>query len=197
MSLKGIGPAISTFSESAELEIESRLEGMGMDKVRPAFAQYAENSRRLRTLAEFPTPEEVTSTDPAVLGLIYETPGVEPDLAFTSFVRGAAVCGVIVVEEERPQIQEALIAVAESIIQGAGLPSIDLEFANEVLALYRQILANGEASSWRPLTAFMLGAFWILGYVEDPTKQRKGKMSPLEFVKRRVARSADLGYVPQ
>ena len=71
-----------------------------------------------------------------------------------------------------------------------------MDFYDTVRELELSIIDNGEPISWRPIIAFMSGAFWLLSFIKDPYKKH-GDRSPLSFVHDKVLDSAVLGYAPR
>lgn len=192
--MQAVGPVIPV--PEAPDHIKSSYETMSLQRLYPTFVEFSKGAKTLLVTKKIPDPETVDASSPEVIGLIYETPGLEPEIAFPDFVRGAAVVAALVPPEMMDGVKAALLAVAERIINGGELPALDVQFVTEVREIEKTILGNGETVSWRPLLAFMNGAFWILSFIESP-KRRRGKFSPLEFVEFRLTLSAQLGYTPK
>lgn len=192
--MQAIGPVIPV--PEAPDYIRDQYSAMSLDRLYPKFVEFPKGAKTLPVTKKIPDPETVDASAPEVIGLIYETPGLEPEIAFPDFVRGAAVVAAIVPQEVMPGVKAALLEVAERIINGGELPAIDVQFASSVREIEQTILTNGETVSWRSLLAFMGGAFWMLSFVDSP-KRRRGRFSPLEFVDFRLTLSAQLGYTPK
>lgn len=192
--MQAVGPVIAV--PEAPDHVREAYDTMSLNRLYPKFVEFPKASKTLPVTKKIPDPETVDASAPEVISLIYETPGLEPEIAFPDFVRGAAVVAAIVPEEVMPAVKAALLSVAERVINGGEIPAIDVLFVNEVREMEKTIISNGEPVSWRPLLAFMNGAFWMLSFVDSP-KRRRGRFSPLEFVDFRLTLSAQLGYTPK
>lgn len=192
--MQAIGPVIPV--PEAPDYIKAAYDAMSLQRLYPTFMDFPRGAKNLRVTKKIPDPETVDASLPEIIGLMNETPGLEPEIAFQDFIRGAAVVAIMVPPEAMEGVKSALLAVAERIIQGGELPAIDVQFVNEVREIERTILSNGESVSWRALLAFMNGAFWMLSFVDGP-KRKRGRFSPLEFVDFRLTLSAQLGYTPK
>lgn len=192
--MKAVGPVIPV-PESPD-HIRSTYETMSLQRLTPTFVEFSKEAKSLQIVKKIPDPETIDASLPEVISLIYETPGLEPEIAFPDFIRGAAIVAAITLPDMMDGVKAALLAVAERIINGGELPAIDAQFVSEVREIEKAILDNGETVSWRSLLAFMNGAFWLLSFVDSP-KRRRGKFSPLEFVDFRLTLSAQLGYTPK
>lgn len=192
--MQAVGPVIPV--PEAPDHIRATYEAMSLHRLYPKFIEIPKESKTLPVTKKIPDPETVDASAPEVIGLLYETPGLEPEIAFPDFIRGAAVVAAMVPPEVMPAVKQALLTVAERIINGGELPPIDVQFVNEVREIEQLILTNGETVSWRALLAFMNGAFWLLSFVDSP-KKRRGRFSPIQFVDFRLTLSAQLGYTPK
>lgn len=192
--MQAVGPVIPV--PEAPDYVKDAYETMNLQRLYPTFIELPKTVKTLPVVKKIPDPETVDASAPEIISLVYETPGLEPEIAFTDFIRGAAVVAAIVPPEKLLAVKDALLAVAERIIGGGELPPIDVQFVTEVREVEKTILANGESVSWRALLAFMNGAFWLLSFIDSP-KRRRGKFSPTEFVDFRLTLSAQLGYTPK
>jgi hypothetical protein len=192
--MQAVGPIIPV--PEAPDHIRDAYEALSLQRLYPRFTEFPKEAKTLLVTSKIPDPETVDSSSPEIISLIFEIPGTEPEVAFPEFVRGAAVVAAMVPAEVLTAVKAALLEVAERVIGGGELPSIDIQFVTEVREIERAIISNGETVSWRPLLAFMCGAFWLLSFVDAP-KRRRGRFSPIEFVDFRLTLSAQLGYTPK
>lgn len=192
--IRGTGPIISALPETTEQT--AVIEGLNLDRLRAKVFKYGDEVRVLETVRKFIPPTEASPTTPEVVQLLYDTPGVMPELSWEDFVRGVACVANIIKPEDQQAIKDGLQLVAERVVGGGDLPALDLAFASEILECQAIILANGEMTSYRRLMSFMQGSFWLLTYVAEPRKRRAGK-SPLEWTHEMVKAFAELAYVPR
>jgi hypothetical protein len=197
----GFGPPITVrpsvlLDPTAQTTDVPYYEMMSMERLVPRFDQYGPELKTLSAAVAMPAPDAVAASDPETIDFLFEVPGVEPGLSFEDFIRGAAIATRTIDNRWHNAIRDALISVGQSVIDGGMLPTIDVDFYDSFKVVERTIFANGESVSWKPLIAFTEGAYWLLSFVQSP-ERRRGSMSPLEFVERRVMLSASLGYVPR
>lgn len=196
----GVGPGITTNRSAAEPLVEAFYLDAELRTLRPWYG--IDWNDNVRTLPHLPLPRvtEITPTLPEVVDLMYEIPRVEPALYFEDFIRGVACVAALVPAAYHDAVKGALLFVAENIEDTAGagrLPSLDPLFASNINACEHAIFINGETVSHRPLLAFTQGAFWLLGYMHDPTTPTAPHApSLLDFVSAMVLHYAALGYVP-
>lgn len=192
--MTGVGPSIP--AKEASPELKEAWNTLNMERLKPKFIQYESSLKVLDTLKKIPDPENVRPTDPESIDMLFEIPGVEPEIAFQDFVRGAAVVACILEENSGNFVRQALQMVAQRIVQGGELPAIEQDFYNELIDIQTITVNNGEPVSWRSILSYSLGAFWMLSYIKNPRKKR-GQYSPLDFVDRVIVTAAQLGYVPR
>lgn len=146
-----------------------------------------------RTLGD---PKGVTYTLPEVLDIWFETyTGAEPMLNFQDFVKGAACAAYAVDPAELGAVKQVIQELARQVNDGAGLPRLDARFADSIRQGLATIFANGEAVSWRPLVAFTLGAYWLLGFIERAAASEES--AARGFVEAFTRHFGALGYTPQ
>lgn len=192
--MKGFSPVISA-TDAVEASVEA-AKTWGLERLLPSFLEYGPEARLLPAVWPMPDPTAATPTLPEVVDLSYVMPAVAPDLAWPDFVAGAAVCALAVDRQSHDKVKQALIASGESMLAGGEYPPIDLALRPEVEAVYSTIVANGETATWRNIMAFTLGAFWLLGFVQEP-HLRRGPHSPFQFVSMVTTYAAQMGYVPR
>lgn len=192
--MTGAGPVISALPETREMS--TAFEMMELRRLKPQVFRYDGTQRVLDTIRRFPDPTQASPTAPEVIGMVYETPGVVPELAWEDFVKGAACVANIIAEPYREGVAAGVKQLGEHMIAGGDLPDLDVLFSLEILECLDRIFTNGEPASWRRLIAFLHGAFWVLTYVKDPKKKRSG-VSPLDWTTKVVGTFAELAYIPQ
>lgn len=192
----GSGPIISAVPESRAQE--ANYEALGLGRLRPRVYRYDDDIRVLHTpRGKLMDPADASPSNPEVISILYETPGVEPQVSFEDFVRGVATVANIVDPAEHQALKAMTLKVAELVISGAEFPALDMEFAKEIVDCQDRLFGNYEAMSWRPLLAFMNGAFWMLSFIEKPTQKRARGHSPLSWVHAVVSNYCALAYVPR
>jgi hypothetical protein len=92
-------------------------------------------------------------------------------------------------------IKEAVRILAEKVLAGSGFPRLDVRFAGDIRECLAVIFANGEPMSWRPLLAFCLGMFWLIGFIVDVDKPL-GKLTPAAYCRRVAMHYGALSYLP-
>lgn len=187
------GPTIRAFPD---IDIDGALESYNLERLKPRVTEYGPELKKLITLKALPNPTEASSTLPEIISFAFEIPGVEPTLAFQDFIRGVACCSLALPLGLQDAIKALLNAVALRVVEVGQLPSLSTEFVANLNRCMQVILTNNEPSSWRGLLAFMLGAYYLLGFVEKPFEAR-GTMSPAEYVETMVIHFAQLGYTPK
>lgn len=176
---------------------EPEFERMSLDRMRPVYHPFPSEWKQLRVIKKLPDdPLSLSPNDPAVVDLLYEVPGYEPDLGFTYFLRGAALAALITDPTQHENVRAILQACGERVIHGGGLPELDGTFFGDVYQITHAIFANGEPITWRPLLAFTVGCYWLLSYMQEPDKKR-GKQTPRVWIKDLVLLYAELMYVPE
>lgn len=194
--MESVGPGIATLPSS----YEDQYKFGGFSEIRPRIVDYSDEDRKgiqvCRVLKKIPDPASVTFSDPDLIQFLQGTPQHEPVVSFRSFVEGVAVAAAALDREDFPTIQKALTKVADHVTTNQVLPSIDSNYAKDLSEVEEAVFGNGEMMSWKNLLAFAWGAYWLLTFVQNPTKKR-GRYSPATFVKGAVLRAAELGYTPR
>lgn len=193
---ESFGPPIAASSTVEMEDLLDNYDAYGIARLRPVFEIYENSQKTLIPRSKIPDPSTVSPNDPDSIDLLFEIPGVEPDLSFGDYIRGVAVAGKMLDDSLHATIKSVLMMVAQRVIDGGGLPAIDVQFYDSFKSIETRIFGNGESVSWRPLSAFAQGMYWILSFVPDPHKKRGG-FSPFGFVELTLTRSSDLGYIPQ
>lgn len=194
--LRAMGPPVSAFPFDSNIMMA--VEAQELQRLVPQF--YAPDELKmepfLRARDPGVMPNEVTFTLPEITFLWFETPtGVEPTLSFPEFVKGVS-CAALAVDVDHLQfVKDITVATARKVSEGGNLPRIDIAFADVIRSNLATTFANNEPMSWRSLMAFTLGAYWLLGFIIEPTR-RVGKQVPAEFVRGFIDHYAALGYLP-
>lgn len=187
------GPTIPAFTD---FDINVRMRDYGLEGLSPKVIVMSDDLKLLKTKDLLPDPKEATPSDPEIVDYWYVIPGVEPSVGFEDFIQGVACTSLIARPEYQVAIHAVLMSVAERVIQTGSLPAMDSAFASHIERAIQIILSNEEPTSWRGLLAFAHGAYWILGFFENPF-ERRGKFSPVEYVDTMLAHFAPLGYTPR
>jgi hypothetical protein len=165
--------------------------------VKPRVFSAPPDCKVLDTVPVLPSPDDVEASLPEVISLVYETPNVDQGVGFGHFARGVACTALIVPREQHRGVHDALLEVATRLADSGELPALSLEFQDELREAELVIFRNGEPLSFHSQLAFMQGAFWLLGFIKDPRKRRKGGLSPVQWVARMQAYWASRGVLPQ
>lgn len=199
--LTGYGPSVGAQIITPPEEVEEKdniYTEYNLERLAPIFDLYDGDLIHILKSAdknEFPQdPSEMSASRPEVIDFMFEVPGVEPDLSFRDFIKGAAMASLLVDPAYREGVKAAATAVGERVINGGELPALSIDFYDEVMALEEKLFANGEPVSWMPLLSFMRGAFWVLGFMISP-KGKVGKYSPLSMLVAVCEDSINLGYI--
>lgn len=189
------GPTIPAFTD---IDVVDRLKQYELQHLQPRTVVMDESLKLLKTKDLLPNPKLVSPVDPEIVDYWYVIPGVEPSVGFEDFIRGVACTSLLAKPEYQQAIHAVLMTVAERVTQTGQLPAIDAAFAPHVERSMQIILSNEEPTGWRGLLAFMQGAYWILGFIENPFEARgKGGLSPIDFVDGMLAYFGPLGYAPR
>lgn len=196
--IKAVGPAISGLPE-ADRNIEQVLATFDLYRYVPQF--YQADSLGVVGFIECDEitlePDEVTFTLPEIMEFWFTSfTGAEPSLSFQDLVKGVSCAAVMVKPSEYEKIKLMIQQLSEKVFEGAGMPMLDASFEGAVRECHRVIFSNNEPLSFRPLMAFAVGAYWLLGFIKDPL-EKHGKSSPFDFVNNMVLHYARLGYTPQ
>jgi hypothetical protein len=194
--MKTLGPAVSGVPlDSVALRA---IENSELERLIPRFYDRAELGveQFLAANTELSKDAEASFTLPEVVEVWFESyTGAEPALNFPDFVKGVGCAAQAVSPASIETVKAMVRELATRVSQGAGLPTLDAEFGDQVRGCFEAILSNGEPISWRGLMAFTIGAFWLIGFV-GPSRAKRGMQSPLSFVEGFVRQYAALGYLP-
>lgn len=192
--LEGTGPALSVLQDTPE--VTAIYDSFNLELLRPKVFPYSDEIKALQAADRIPNPAETSPTLPDVLGFMTEMPRVDEAFAFDAYIRGVACAALAVDPSHYAGVAAALLQVATRLADGAALPALPLEFQDEIRASELAVFRNGEPVSFMNLLAFMDGAYWLLGFVQQPRRRRKGGRSVLKYVSDLVEHWAALGYVP-
>jgi len=196
-NMKAVGPAISGFSLDVNTLMTMEAEELG--RLVPMFYSAPELNVEpfLRARRELMEPAAVSYTMPDVTAVWFESfTGAEPTLNYPDFVKGVSCAALGVELDDIELVKGTIRLLSERVMAGGDLPPLDTRFGPAVKECYAVILANGEPISWRGLMAYTLGAFWLLGFIINPTKRIGKRRSPLEFVQGFIEYYGRLGYMP-
>ncbi len=193
------GPAVSGLPV-ADRNMQLAVDAHGLQRLVPSFFDPAEVEVEEVLQPLDPMPRDVTAvsyTLPEVVGIWFNAyTGAEPAVNFPDVVKGISCTAFILSEDQRETAKELVELLAQQTSEGSDPPSIRADFADSVRTCLIEIFNNQEPVSYRGLLAFLIGAFWILGFVKDPMKKR-GELSPLDFVREMVSHYGRLAYLPQ
>lgn len=196
--LRAVAPAVMGMPV-ADRNIQMAVEAQDLQRMMPTFYN-AEEAGVVEVLdPREPVPEDVTGvsfTLPEVVAVWFGSyTGAEQTIGFPDIVKGVGCAAYAVEMDQISKVQALVEELAKAVGEGSDPPSVDARFAAEVKECLDAIFANGEPVSYRSLLAFMIGAFWLLGFVRDP-ERRRGRLSPVDFVKGMVVHYAQLAYLP-
>ncbi len=196
---KAAGPSI-TGLPVADRNMQLAIESQGLERMVPTFYDPAEVDVPALLTPKDPMPDDVTGvsyTLPDVVSIWFDAyAGAEPTINFTDIIQGVGCAAFMLEPDEIPRVKGLIEALALQIGEGSNPPSINGGFADEVKNCLQTIFNNNEPISARPLMAFTIGTFWLLGFVDQP-KRRRGGVSPLGFITELVQHYARLAYLPQ
>jgi hypothetical protein len=194
--MKTLGPAVSGIPlDTVALRA---IENSELERLIPRFYNRAELGveQFLGANIELSKNAEASFTLPEVVEVWFESyTGAEPALSFPDFVKGVGCAAQAVNPADIGMVKAMVRELSTRVAQGAGLPTLDEAFVDQVRGCFEAILSNGEPISWRGLMAFTVGAFWLLGFI-GPSHPKRGMQSPLAFVEGFVRQYAALGYLP-
>jgi hypothetical protein len=193
--MKAMGPAVSGIP--LDVVALRAIESSELERFTPRFYDRAELGVEpfLTPKADVPKAKDASFTLPEVIEVWFESyTGAEPSLNFPDFIKGVACVAQAVEPTDIGLVKDAVRELATRVANGDGLPALDTEFGDPVRRGFEQILANGEPMSWRSLMAFLLGSYWLLGFIGEPAKKRGH--TPRKFVEGYIEHYASLGFLP-
>ncbi len=194
MAKVSLGPPISAFPEIDNYD--EVLANYSLEPLKPRVTAYPDRYL-LKANDIFPNPKEVSPTDVDIISYMFDIPGVEPQLGFGDYIKGVACASQIAPLAAQEALKAALMTVAVRVVDQGELPSLSGEFTGYIQKAVHVILNNNEPSGWRGLLAFMQGAYWLLGFIDQPFAQKGKRIAPVEFVDLMVTHYSQLGYVPR
>lgn len=194
MAKVSLGPAISAFPEIDNYD--EILSTYSLEPLKPRVTAYPDRYL-LRARDVFCEPKEVTPTDVDIISYLFDIPGVEPQLGFQDYIKGVACASFIAPVEAQEAIKAALMTVAMRVVDQGELPALSGEFTGYIQKSVHVIVNNNEPSGWRGLLAFMQGAYWLLGFIDQPFNPKGKRIAPVDFVDIMVTHYSQLGYVPR
>lgn len=183
----------------ADRNMQLAVEAQDLQRLVPSFYDPEEAGVDAILTAKDHTPDDVTGvsfTMPEVVELWFNAyVGAEPAVNFTDIVRGIGSAAFMLPPEELDKVKGLVEALAVQIQEGSDPPQISGSFAGEVKTCLDVIFGNNEPISYRSLLAFTIGAFWLLGFVDEP-KRKRGRLAPVDFVSELIQHYARLAYLP-
>jgi len=168
----------------------------------PVFAPFPKGVVLLHFLPtqEWPPQDQLTFTDPRVLGIYLEGyAGAFPMLEFSSFVKGVATTALLVKPEEYAHVRMMVDSLVQAMLEFGGdmppRPALPKHLETDCLTAISAVVNDTETFNWRRMLSFVFGVYWLLGFLVE-SKPSKLQQDGLDYLTEMAVRHAKLGTLP-